>query len=228
MGIQKILFAFLFIATCSYCMAQKRSNRSAGYRVPVVSENKARIVCPIFNVNQYPYQGLGLKFGDPTAITYKLYPDRHWAFAVDVGKTSVGLYNDYYKHLFNSYAQIDTVQKTYISHQATSNFFLETKLLYQWDIEKISKGLQLYAGLGWQWRNTSLNYTYTYKSGSNTKPGKLTGSSFTYGPVAILGFEYANFSLPISAFIEVELFTDNMADPGYHRFQGGVGLRYVF
>jgi hypothetical protein len=226
MCLQKFLLTILLLTWSSFCLAQKKSQRSAGYRVPVVSENKARIVCPIFNVNQYPYQGLGLKFGDPTAITYKLYPDRHWAFAVDVGKASVGLYHDYYKHIFNDLAQTDTL--TYVTHKATNNFFLETKLLYQWDIEKISKGLQLYAGLGWQWRNTTLNYTYSYKSGSTIEPGTLIRSRFTYGPVAILGFEYANFSLPISAFIEIELFTDNMADPGYHRFQGGVGLRYVF
>jgi len=46
--------------------------------------------------------------------------------------------------------------------------------------------------------------------------------------VGVLGFEYSYFSLPISAFIEIEWFTDVLLDPGYQRFQGGVGLRYVF
>lgn len=222
MAAQKILIIIPLIAFSTFGFAQKKSQRSATYRVPVVSENKARIVCPIFNVNQYPYQGIGLKFGDPTAITYKLYPSRHWAFAVDVGKSSAGLYNDYFKHV----GQNDTL--TYISHKVTGDLFLETKLLYQWDAEKISKGLQVYTGLGWQWRNTNLNYNFSKKTSSGTKYETLPISKFTYGPVVIVGFEYAYFTWPISAFIEVELFTDNMADPGYHRFQGGVGLRYVF
>ncbi|MBI3482763.1 MAG: hypothetical protein HY015_07275 [Bacteroidetes bacterium] len=197
---------------------------STGLKVPRVSENKARIVCPIFKVNQYPYQGIGLKLGDPFAITYKLYPTRHLAFAADVGMPSAGLYHDYYKGLFNSYSPSDTL--TYVTQRSSNDLFIETKLLYQWDVEKISRGLQLYAGIGWQWRSTKLSYTYSYQSGA--KYSSFAKDRFTYGPVMILGFEYAYFTWPVSGFIEVEFFTDDMADPGYHRFQGGVGLRYVF
>jgi hypothetical protein len=167
-----------------------------------------------------------VKLGDPFAITYKLYPSRHWAFAADVGRTSTGLYNDYYKGLFKSYAPADTTAQ-YLSHKITGDLLIETKFLYQWDLEKISKGLQLYAGLGWQWRNTSIKYNYSYQSPLK-KYDSFTQTRFTYGPVVVLGFEYAYFTWPVSAFIEVELFTDNNADPGYHRFQGGLGLRYVF
>jgi len=34
--------------------------------------------------------------------------------------------------------------------------------------------------------------------------------------------------LPVSAFMEIEVFTDILEDPGWSRFQGGVGLRFVF
>ncbi len=216
---------FLTGAGTMPCFSQHRKSQvSVGLRVPRVSENKARIVCPIFNVSQYPYQGIGVKLGDPFAITYKLYPSRHWSFAADVGIPSGGLYHDYYKGLFNSYSPSDTL--TYVAQKSSNDLFIETKFLYQWDVEKISRGLQLYAGLGWQWRSTKLTYNYSYQSG--TQYGSLSKDRFTYGPVVILGFEYAYFTWPVSAFIEVELFTDNQADPGYHRFQGGVGLRYVF
>ena len=43
-----------------------------------------------------------------------------------------------------------------------------------------------------------------------------------------MGIEYAYFNIPISAFMELEYFTDIQADPGWSRFEGGVGLRYVF
>lgn len=213
----------------------KKSVRSSQYRVPRVNGNKARIVCPIFEASRYPYQGIGFKLGDPFALTYKFYANKHFSFAADAGKAASGLYNKYYRGSFQGYLP-DTLKKdqtiSYLAHKAVTDWFIETKFLYQWDVEKISKGLQLYAGLGWQWRNTKLVYDYNFNDRSlnqdDGKFGKLTENRFTYGPVAVVGFEYSYFSLPVSAFIEVELFTDALLDPGYQRFQGGVGLRYVF
>jgi hypothetical protein len=213
----------------------KKSKRSSSYRVPHVTGNKALIMCPIFQNSRYPYQGLGFKLGDPFALTYKFYANKHFAFAADVGKAATGLYNQYYRDAFHTYLP-DTLSKgqsiQYLAHKALSDLFIETKFLYQWDADKISKGLQLYAGLGWQWRNTVLEYDYNVSDSrtlaNDGKFGKFQETRFTYGPVVALGFEYAYFTLPLSAFIEIELFTDALLDPGYQRFQGGVGLRYVF
>ncbi|GHN00346.1 hypothetical protein WSM22_18350 [Cytophagales bacterium WSM2-2] len=194
--------------------------------VPKVSRNKARIVCPIFNESQYPYQGFGFKLGDPMALTYKLYPSRNWSLAADVGRSSSGLYHDYYKGLFKGYTQ-DTL--TYLTHKVSSDWFVEGKVLHQWSAEKVSTGLMLYAGLGWQWRSTSLTYNYSHQiAPPGIEYGSFSTTRVTSGPVVILGFEYSYFTWPISAFIEVEMFTDTVTDPGYHRFQGGVGVRYVF
>lgn len=213
----------------------RKSPKSSGYRVPNVSGAKARIVCPIFIQNRYPYQGIGFKLGDPFALTYKFYANKNFAFAADFGKAASGLYSSYYRNAFKSYLP-DTLNKNqsiqYLTHKVLSDLFLETKFLYQWDANKISKGLQFYAGLGWQWRNTSIQYDYNFddvsKNVNDGKFGKFTQTRFTYGPVMLVGFEYSYFSLPLSAFIEIELYTDALIDPGYHRFQGGVGLRYVF
>ena len=53
--------------------------------------NKSSIVCPIFNESRYPYQGIGIKLGDPFALTYKFYASRSLALSLDVGKTASGL-----------------------------------------------------------------------------------------------------------------------------------------
>ena len=189
-------------------------------------------MCPIFEESKFPYQGFGIKLGDPFALTYKYYPNKHWSFAADGGKAASGLYNKYYRSVFNGYLPDSLTGKQsikYLAHTATTDWFLEAKFLYQWDAEKISEGLQFYLGAGWQWRNTTLRYDYLYEDGPfENKFGKFTESRFTYGPVVVAGLEYSYFSLPISAFIEVEWFTDVLLDPGYQRFQGGVGLRYVF
>jgi hypothetical protein len=226
----------LLLLGCVSVFAQvKKSRKSAHFRAPIVSGNKARILCPIFISSRYPYQGIGFKLGDPFALTYKFYANKHFAFAADVGKAASGLYNQYYRSNFKSYLP-DTLNKyqsiTYLAHTITQDLFVETKFLYQWDADKISKGLQLYAGVGWQWRNTKVVYDYNFddisKNVDDGKFGKLPETRFTYGPVVLVGFEYSYFSLPLSAFIEVEVFTDALIDPGYHRFQGGVGLRYVY
>ena len=230
-----ILALSLIGAGNAFGQARSKSQRSSGFTVPRVNGNKARIICPIFKESRYPYQGIGFKLGDPFALTYKFYASKHFAFAADVGKAASGLYNRYYRDAFVTYLP-DTLKKdqsiSYLTHKAISDLFIETKFLYQWDVEKISKGLQFYAGLGWQWRNTVLEYDYNYIDASSNqddgKFGKFKETRFTYGPVAVIGFEYSYFSLPISAFIEIEGFTDALLDPGYTRFQGGVGLRYVF
>lgn len=233
---KKVVLWLVLLAAASGSYAQvRKSPKSAHYSFPKINGNKARIVCPVFENSRYPYQGIGFKLGDPFAFTYKFYANKHYSFAADFGKAASGLYNKYYREAFNSYLP-DTLSKdqsiTYLTHKALNDWFLETKFLYQWDAEKISKGLQLYAGFGWQWRNTKIEYDYNFNDRANNqddgKFGKFTVNRFTYGPVVLVGFEYSYFSLPMSAFIEVEMFTDALIDPGYQRFQGGVGLRYVF
>lgn len=197
-----------------------------------MSRSKAIIMCPIFEESKYPYQGIGFKLGDPFALTYKFYPSKQWSFAVDAGKAASGLYNKYYRGAFTSYLP-DTLGKdqkiNYVTHSVSFDWFLESKFLYQWDAEKISKGLQLYAGLGWQWRNTTLKYEFIREIDRfESKFERFSQNRFTYGPVVLVGFEYSYFTLPVSAFIEIEMFTDALIDPGYQRFQGGVGLRYIF
>lgn len=227
-----LLLLFLLAGTGVLHAQVKKSAISGKFRVPSVSKSKALVMCPIFHESKYPYQGIGLKFGDPVALSYKYYPNKNWAFAADAGKVASGLYNKYYRSVFKGYLpdSLSGEQSiTYLAHKAKTDWLLEAKFLYQWDAEKISKGLQLYAGLGWQWRSTSLTYDYLYEDGFfDSKFGKFTERRLTYGPVVILGFEYSYFSLPISAFIEIEGYTDALIDPGYKRFQGGVGMRYVF
>jgi len=227
-----LLLGILCVTMTSYAQLRKR-NTSRFAIASKSKKTKASVICPIFFDKRYPYQGIGLKLGDPFALTYKFYASRSLAFSIDAGKTASGLYNEYYRNAFMEYmpdtlATNENIQ--HLSHKVTSNIFLEGKFLYQWDAEKISKGLQVYAGIGWQWRNTNLKYDYLYTDSTPTgnKIGTINQNRFTYGPVGVLGFEYAYFSIPISAFIEIEWFSDVALDPGYHRFQGGVGLRYVF
>lgn len=202
------------------------------YNVIKMSRSKAKTVCPIFEDTGYPYQGLGIKLGDPFALTYKYYPNKHWGIVVDFGKAASGLYSRYYSEIFSDYTQPDTVgpgeSVTYYSHKVKSDWVGEVKLLYHIDVEKISPGLRMYAGVGWEVRSLAINYDYQVESGAENQINDIDRNRFTQGVEAVLGIEYSYFKLPISAFMELEYYVDVMKDPGWRKVQGGVGLRYVF
>lgn len=205
---------------------QKRFNNAAR-----VSGQKAKIVCPVFENSKYPYQGFGFKLGDPFAFTYKYYATKNLSLVADVGRPSSALYNQYFRSKFIEYQPSDTVN--YLSHKVNSDYVGELKILYQFNAKKVSPGLQVYVGAGWEWRATKLTYSYTTESSSTGTGGlneiaNFDARRFTQGPQAIIGIEYAYFQIPISAFMEVEYFFDVLADPGWGKVQGGVGLRYVF
>ena len=221
---------FLFVAFQAQC--QKHVPKR-NYKSIRISKGKARIVCPIFEESKYPYQGIGVKLGDPFAITYKFYATKRFAIAVDGGTAASGLYNQYHRENFEEFTRPDTLSDrqgiSYLSHLVNSEWVLEGKLLYHHDAGKLIKGLQWYIGGGWQWRSLSIEYEYLLDLNFNdTETGRFEENNFTMGPTGVLGVEYAYFQLPISAFIEIEVYNDVLEDPGWTRFQGGIGLRVVF
>jgi hypothetical protein len=234
----------VIIGLNAYAQQPSKGNRSKSfytvkrfnYKATRVRGEKAKIVCPIFANSKYPYHGFGFKLGDPFALTYKFYANKKMAFALDFGKPASSLYNRYYREKFNSYINTDTFSTAEariipITHKVKSDLILEAKALYHVDVSKISAGLQMYVGAGWEWKRTSLQYDYTYSTGDFRQLdefGRFTRSRFTMGPQLVMGIEYAYFHIPISAFMELEYFSDIQADPGYSRLEGGVGLRYVF
>jgi hypothetical protein len=249
MYFKKVILLTLFAAFCFGAQAQRSRSHNTkkssytrdryNYNAARVKGAKAKVACPIFEDSKYPYHGLGVKLGDPFALTYKFYPNKSFALAIDAGKPASGLYNHYYRQQFGTYyARMDTMAEgasiTYLTHKVKSDFILEAKVLYHFDAKVISPGLQFYVGAGWEWKNTQLRYDYVFESGGLPGPndqnnlGNFSTSRFTQGPQAVIGIEYSYFQLPISAFMELEYFTDVELDPGWSRVEGGVGLRYIF
>lgn len=242
MHVSKILIVTFACLVAFECVNAQRSNkvtRSRNYfSAAKVRGHKAKIICPTFDNSKYPFHGLGFKLGDPFALTYKYYPNKRISLAVDFGKAASGLYNRYFREKFNQYVRSDTFPSgesslTYVTHRVKSDLIGEVKILYHLDAKKISDGLQAYAGVGWEWKRTHLVYDYVYDQASNDSSqgdpfGSFDRNRVTMGPEFVIGIEYAYFRIPISAFMEVEYFTDVQADPGWQRFEGGVGLRYIF
>ncbi len=202
------------------------------YRAPVVGHTKAKTICPIFENSKYPYQGIGFKIGDPFSLSYKLYPNKYFSFVVDAGKPSSGLYSQLFREEFvlkSDELAPGKESPTYLSHKVENDFVLDIKALYQHDADKLAKGLQLYGGIGWEFRKTTVVSDYLFETGVNENEfDKVTNNRLTQGVQAAMGIEYSYFQLPISAFIEMEYYVDMIQQPGWTHLQGGIGLRYVF
>jgi len=199
------------------------------HNVIKMPRSKAKTICPIFEDTGYPYQAIGIKLGDPFAVSYKYYPNKHVAFAADFGKSASGLYSRYYSSLFDEVVSDPDDTLDYYSHKVKADWVGELKILYHVDGEKISPGLQLYAGLGWELRSLKIQYDFIAQTTPDeTKFFDTTVNRFTQGIEGVVGIEYSYFKIPISAFMELEYYVDVMKDPGWRKVQGGVGLRYVF
>jgi len=244
MSLQKILLLACFCLSSVVALSQKAKIYNGGKSMYTRERYssaarfkgaKAQTLCPIFETSRYPYQGIGIKLGDPFAITYKYYANDKFAIAADIGKASSGLYNRYFREKFDQYVVTDTFSTSdanieYYTHKVLADLIGEIKLLYSFDASKVAPGLQVYLGAGWEVKNTKLQYDYTYQesAAAEAKFGRFERTRFTMGPQAVAGIEYAYFKIPISAFMELEYFYDVLADPGWSRIEGGVGLRYIF
>lgn len=209
------------------------------YRAPTATGHKARIICPGAKKSKYPYHAFGVKFGDPFAFTYKFYPNKRLAFVADFGKPASGLYSKYFRQKFEESAALrrDTLSASssvaYSSHKVKSDIVGEVKAVYRISGKKISPGLEFYAGAGWEWKRTALDYGYFFNGATSggtpiNEFQIVRRSRATMGPQVVAGIEYSYFKIPISAFLEMEYFSDIQLDPGWQRFEGGVGLRYMF
>ncbi|MBX2968755.1 MAG: hypothetical protein KF803_05255 [Cyclobacteriaceae bacterium] len=235
------LFLCVFALTAAWAQRPKvhhggklmHSRSNHNYNTIKVSRSKAKTICPIFEDTGYPYHGIGIKLGDPFALTYKYYANKHFSFGVDLGRSASGLYSSYYKEAFNEFTRPDTLQENqstvYLAHKAKSDWVGEIKVLYHIKADKISAGLQVYTGIGWEWRSLNIQYDYLLNDGIfDNQIEFITRKRFTYGAQGTLGIEYSYFKMPVSAFMELEVFVDLLRDPGFYKVQGGVGLRYVF
>lgn len=198
------------------------TNKHSPFRM---SRSKSKVVCPVFEDNGFPYHGIGIKVGDPFAFTYKYYANKHIAVAADFGRSASGLYSKYYSELFHEFQPLSS---KYYSHKVKSDWVGEVKVLYQIAIDKISPGLQLYVGGGWEVRNLTIQYDYFADEEGISKNFQDQYDRMTQGVQGVFGIEYSYFKLPVSAFMELEYYYDVVKDPGWTKIQGGVGLRYVF
>ncbi len=235
-GLSFLLVCFFIVGIILPALGQhsditRKNSRVKNYSSVKFKKNKKMaVICPIFHVSEYPYQGIGLKIGDPFAITYKFYATEHIALGIDFGKAASGLYSNLFRDEFNEIPDTDTTELVYQAHTVLNHAVFSGRVFYYIEGPKSLDGLSAYVGVGWQVQFIDVEYAYLAVDKDPPNLAKtqnpLRVSFQPMGPDVTLGIEYAYFSLPVSAFLEGNYFID--LQHNWQRFQGGIGLRYVF
>ena len=229
----KPILLLALMLSFSYSFAQKKrksltqkwgqTNKPLKFKM----NKRMEVICPIFHPSEYPYQGIGFRAGDPFALTYKLFAAKWLAFSIDGGIAAFGLYKDRYKELYNATPASETL--IYLNQQVEKDVAFLGKVSFYHEGPQFMKGIDLYAGFGWQLRFAQVLYGYTEDLGNGIEEFGTTSTQYDYqGPEVHFGIEYAYFDLPISAFMEGSVFYDITYLPSFTKFQFGIGVRYIF
>lgn len=174
------------------------------------------------------HEGLGLRLGEPTGITYKRYfSNSSNTLELGVGLVQRGWNGRYYRKSFKEYDKFSNVD--YITHNVSSNFFIQSRFLkhYPWHIEGVDGDFEWYWGIGALVKIARVNYLYrTSPNTTLTESDEVT--DLDLGPEIPLGVEYTFTDTPITLFAEVSVFIEIANRSGVAALNGGVGMRYNF
>jgi hypothetical protein len=149
-----------------------------------------------------------------------------------VGKAASALYSNLHKDRFeNAFPPVGDTVFLYQGHSVLNQNVFSAKVFYYKEGPRVLKGLDIYIGAGWQMQFVDVKYDYLKIRTVPPETIRTAQARLSFqpkGPEVILGLEYANFNFPISAFLEGGLFYNLDPEQQWRRFQGGIGIRYVF
>jgi len=218
------IFPFFLILLGNEADAQRSVRKRSAVKMP--HNRKMKIICPVFIPNEYPYQGIGIKVGDPFAVTYKLYVSKFLAMEIAVGHGASFVYKKFYQDNFSNFEFLDTLN--YLSHSVKNDLVGQFRIMIHSEIKSL-EGLDWYVGGGYQFKNTKILYRYNDPDTNGfTMEQETRREQFFYGPDIFLGLEFANFAIPVSIFFEGNMFLILEANGLGPRFQAVAGIRYIF
>lgn len=182
----------------------------------------------IISTTHAQHQGIGLRLGEPTGVTYKKYIANS-ANAVELGLGWVqrGWNNRYYRKSFEKYDRFGGYN--YVTHTVESNFYLQGRFLkhYELAVDGVEGNFEWYWGVGVLIKVARINYLYNDDAASTFLYNRRL-TDFDIGPEVPFGIEYTFQDSPITLFGEMSLFIEVINRPGIPSFNGALGIRYNF
>ncbi len=172
-------------------------------------------------------QGIGLRLGDPTGVTYKKYLGKTNAIEFGIGSAPARWHNSYYINSFDEYSGYDSYR--YQNHTVQSTLYLQARYLFHYPIpvENMEGKLDWYWGVGGLLKVAKVKYSFRDNDSPFT-PGTDVKNDFDIGPEGILGMEYTFQDVPLSVFSEGSLMLEFLDRPLTFQGFGCLGVRYNF
>lgn len=172
------------------------------------------------------HQGIGLRIGDPSGLTYKRYlSNSSHAFELGIGSVQPGRNQFYYQNSFDEYDKFDN--DVYQTHSIESTLYLQGRYLkqYPFPIEGVAGDFEWYWGIGALFKVAKVNYRFRDDNGFSQRD---IVTDVDFGPEVPLGMEYTFEDVPLTLFSEIGLVIELTDRPGTLLLKGAVGIRYNF
>lgn len=170
-------------------------------------------------------QGIGLRIGDPTGVTYKKYLRNSKAIEFGLGSAGPAWHHNYYRNSFGDRDSFNDYR--YRTHTVQSTVYLQGRYLLHNDIN--IQGMQgewdWYWGVGAVLKVARVKYFFD----NDTPPFNETEihNDIDFGPEGIAGMEYTFEGIPLTVFGEISLMLE-IVDRVTIRPLSGAGARYRF
>ena len=175
--------------------------------------------------------GIGLRGGDPSGFSFKKYMGEK-ALEINIGRTYMfsrrGWYDD---HFYDWYHDKNYGYKEfyYLVYRASAPIAIQVHYLFQKPLKV--DGLDWYWGVGGQMRYRSFAYDYRYKVYGDpnwyyARDQRVT--DIDLGVDGVLGLEYTFKEVPLSLFVDANVFVELIDNPFWFHGQSGLGIRYNF
>ena len=170
-------------------------------------------------------QGIGLRLGEPTGITYKKYLPGNRAIEFGLGSSPRGWEYTYYRNSF----EFHYPDHDHIAHRARSTVYLQGRYLIHNPIsaQGVEGKFDWYWGVGLLLKSALVEYRYQNENPPVNPVFKDDRRDIDFGPEGIIGVEYTFEDIPLSVYGEFDLLLE-VADRRALRFLGGLGIRYNF
>lgn len=173
--------------------------------------------------------GIGLRLGEPTGLTVKKYNANASAWEFNLGRSArLGHHYDGDDFYENSRYEDKDMYK-YYGYTPGFTTALQVRYMLSKPLNGL-EGLSLYYGGGLQARFTPVRYRYAYyyENGWDWEYREDRVTDIDLGLDGVLGLEYMMKDMPLSFFLDVNLFVEIVDAPFVINPQGGAGVRYNF
>jgi hypothetical protein len=180
---------------------------------------------------------VGLRLGDPSGLTLKKYlGDNAWQ--LNVGRSRWFQGDVWYGDRFGDWYgdnRLNFSRYEYLGYKRSFPLAVQLHYLFnneitEWDLDGEGR-LFWYYGFGAQLNYQSYVYDYRYKVAGDPRwfyddSGRVY--DIDLGLDVVIGAEFIFSEIPLSVFVEMNLFLEAIDDPFFIRGQGGIGGRYHF